>query len=395
MARGATTRGRAGSTAAGVGGGTLGVTLAGGVQGRGVGPGGVPGPPPIFKQEVRIVADEITNSLVILAVKQDYEMIVDILKKLDVVPRQVVIEVMIAEVTLSKGLEFGIDHAIREGTIFGSDLTGISAVRNIPAGVAATGDAMGGDDTTGDLGDAVAALADPGRGGLAAFISDEGKFAILLRALASRSLLKVLSAPHIIAADNREAHILVGNSIPILSSTSTSVLTATNTVVNQVQYRDVGTILTILPQVNSAGLVNMQIRQEASTVAEDAFGNTNSPSFQTREAETTLVVQSGDSILIGGIIDDLRTNVRRGVPYVMDIPVIGRLFAFESSGLRRTELIILITPHVIRSRDEALSVTDDFKRNIFGLERNLRRQKRGAGYQTGEEPGDERPADGL
>jgi general secretion pathway protein D len=377
---GTTARGRA-AIGAGAG-GAVGVVLPGGSQAGGVGAGGIPGPPPIFKQEVRIVADEVTNSLVILAVKQDYEMILDVLKKLDVVPRQVVIEVLIAEVTLNKGLEFGLDHALRSGNITLSN-------RESPAGAPADsgdGDGTGGSASNSNLTDVsntVFSLLSPGTRGLQALITNKEDFAVLVRALANRSLLKVLSAPHIIAADNREAHILVGNSVPILSSSSVT-LTGSDTITNQVQYRDVGTILTILPQVNSQGLVNMQIRQEASTVGDDSFGSTNSPAFLTREAETTLVVQSGDTVLIGGIIDDQRNHTRRGVPYLMDIPVFGRLFGFETTTLMRTELIVLITPHVIRDRGEARSVTDEFKRNIFGLERMLRRQKRSTPFDVGE-----------
>ncbi len=379
----------AGGAATGVGAGAVGVILPGGREASGRF-GGLPGPPPIFKEEVRIVADEVTNSLVILAVKQDYEKIVDVLKEVDVVPRQVVIEVVIAEVTLNKGLEFGVDHALRYGKVFGNEdlRNSVWSVRNFGVGPGGD-DADDGDDTTDDTGDGttdgtgiagigralgggILGLASPGAGGFSALITDSENFIVLLRALAAKSAVKILSAPHIIAADNREAHIQVGSSIPILTGTSTSVLTATSTVVNQVQYRDVGTILTILPQVNSAGLVNMQLTQEISAVGDESFGLTNSPSFLTREAETTVVAQNGDSILIGGIIDDQRTSSRDGVPFLMDVPVLGRFFRIERAGVQRTELLILITPHVIRNRGEALAVTEEFKQVVHGFEQLLR-----------------------
>jgi general secretion pathway protein D len=345
------------------------VVLPGGRQTGGAF-GGIPGPAPLLKEEVRIVADEVTNALVILATKADYEMIHDVLKEIDVVPRQVVIEVMIAEVTLTKGLEFGVDHAIRYG---GSIEGSATAVRNLGAGGRIDGDDDADGDGNGnggivDIGDSIFTLARPATGGFAAFITDKDNFAVLLRALADRSAVKILSAPHIIAADNREAHIQVGQSIPILTGTSTSVLTAANTVVNQVQYRDTGTILTILPQVNSAGLVNMQVTQEVSAVGQENFGATNSPSFLQRTAETTMVVQDGDSILIGGIIDEQRQVSRQGVPFIMDIPVLGRLFRRDTSRHLRTELLILITPHVIRNRDEGLSVTKRFRDGVYGLQ---------------------------
>jgi general secretion pathway protein D len=142
---------------------------------------------------------------------------------------------------------------------------------------------------------------------------------------------------------------------------------ATAQTVNQVQYRDTGKILTVLPQVNSLGLVNMQIRQEVSAVADKSFGSTNSPSFTTREAETTMVVQDGETVLIGGIIDDIVRHDRSGLPYLMDIPFIGWAFRTETNDLQRVELLITITPSVIRSRDEARRVTSDYTDRIEGL----------------------------
>ena len=178
----------------------------------------------------------------------------------------------------------------------------------------------------------------------------------------------MLSAPHIMAADNREAHILVGNSIPILTSTQSSTIAVSN-IVNSVQYRDTGNILTILPQVNSKGLVNMQIRQEVSAVGSPSFGSTGSPSFTTREAETTVVVQDGETVLIGGIIMDSITHSRTGVPYLMDIPVLGWAFRVNNDATDRVELLILISPYVVRGREEAREVTGEFVDRLQGLKR--------------------------
>jgi general secretion pathway protein D len=150
-------------------------------------------------------------------------------------------------------------------------------------------------------------------------------------------------------------------------------VTQNNTVLNSVQYRDTGKILTILPQVNSKGLVNMQVRQEVSAVGTPNFGSTGSPSFSTREAETTVVVQDGESVVIGGIIDDTISHTRSGIPYLMDIPGLGRAFRRESDQNQRTELIVLITPYVIRSREDARQVTDVFTDRLEGI-RNLRQR---------------------
>src|SRR5262249_8264690 len=117
----------------------------------------------------------------------------------------------------------------------------------------------------------------------------------------------------------------------------------------------------------SKGLVNLQVRQEVSDVAQQSFGTTNSPSFTTREAETTMVVQDGSTVIIGGIIDDAISGVRTGVPYLMDVPVLGRFFRQDSDTTTRTELLITITPYVIHNREEARDVTDDFSSRIEGL----------------------------
>jgi general secretion pathway protein D len=345
------------------------VSLPGGPAGVPV-PGQPSGPPPIFKQEVRIVADEVTNSLVILATRRDYQLILDVLRRIDVTPRQVLLEVMIAEIRLTKDLEFGVAWAI-SGT--GSDTrprTG-RLIETQPGGE--PNNIFKNRPVAGSVGGLFPnAPRFPGDRSFAV-ITNRENFNVFINALQSRTNIKMLSAPHIIAADNREAHILVGDSIPILTSVQQSVLTQNATTVNSVQYRDTGKILTILPQVNSKGLVNMQIRQEVSAVGDPSFGLTQSPSFSTREAETTVVVQDGESVVIGGIIDDSISHDRSGIPYLMDVPVLGRVFRQESDNNIRTELIVLITPYVIRSRDDAHEVTGVFVERLEGI-KNLRRQ---------------------
>jgi len=360
----------------GAAGGARGISLPGGPAGAPGAPGQPQGPPPIFKQEVRIVADDVTNSLVVLATKRDYQLILDVVKRLDVVPRQVVLEVTIAEITLNKDLAFGVEYALAEGRLNkaipgdfqgNSDPNTVSLFKNRAPGSAAPG--------AHSLGGLVGTASRLPTTGAFAVLSDRNHFNIFINALQGRTNVKMLSTPHIVAADNREAHILVGQSIPILTSSSTSTgLTGTvGATINAVQYRDTGKILTILPQVNSKGLVNLQVRQEVSAVLAGpsglAFGNTNSPAFSTREAETTVVVQDGDSVLIGGIIDDTITHTRTGIPFMMDIPVFGRLFRTETDNTDRTELIVLITPYVIRNRDEAREVTGDFTDRIEGFKR--------------------------
>ncbi len=380
------------------GGDSRGVVLGGGFGGGGGGAQSVliapqEGEKPIFKEEVRIVADEVTNSLVILATPRDYAMIRDVLRKLDIVPRQVLIEAMIAEVQLVGDLAFGLEYALSQGGLAG--LLGTSTAED---GTTTSGSGVG----AGDLGSAGSLsignnallgasrrAVNIGAQGLFGFLTDRDNFLIMINALASKDRVNILATPHVMAADNREAHILIGEEIPILTSTSTSSLTDSARTVNSIQYRDTGRILTILPQVNSAGLVNLEIRQEVSAVGQEEFGRTNSPSFVSREAETTVVVQDGESVVLGGIIDEQTRRTRSGVPYLMNAPILGRLFRVDSERTERTELIILITPHVIRNRQELHDVTSEFSGRIRNLKKMLQNRTL---RQNGQDEQDEQDA---
>ncbi|MEK6576395.1 MAG: type II secretion system protein GspD, partial [Nitrospirota bacterium] len=142
-------------------------------------------------------------------------------------------------------------------------------------------------------------------------------------------------------------------------------------------YRNTGRILTIIPQVNSQGLVNLQIKAEVSergtevTVGRDTF-----PSFETRDAETTAVVQDGETLFIGGIINERKIRSRAGIPLLMDIPILGYLFGITTNSVERTELVMLITPHVIRNSEEARSVTEEFKERLSAVTQEIERAKK-------------------
>jgi general secretion pathway protein D len=362
--------GRRGAQPAGVLGGVPGSGGVGGGAGASgfVLPGGE-GPESLFQEEVRIVADEISNAIVILATKRDYTQILNVLRELDVVPRQVVIEVLIAEVSLNKNMTFGLQAAIGNPGSIGAIPTGTPAPTATPDP----------DGTTSILqlppgfNDATAKrLINIGADGmLTAIITDMSTFRVELDALAVAGRLKVLASPHVLTADNREASIHIGTEIPILTSQSN--IPGVNTaggqtaLVNNVQYRSTGVILRVLPQVNADGLVNLQVRQEVSDVDNNFQSTTGSPAFTTREAETTAVVQNGDSLLIGGIIQETTSRGRSGVPYLMDLPVVGRLFRSDSDSVRRVELIVLLTPKVIRNRGEALQVTQEYKDRLWDV----------------------------
>jgi general secretion pathway protein D len=329
-----------------------------------------------FETEVRIVADEISNSLVILATRKDYDEIRKVLRDLDVVPRQVVIEVLIAEVSLNKGMNLGVQSLFSDN------------VQNVPSPTPTAGPTpSAGLDTSSALDQILQATGVSGApakrfievtaGGIQAFITDRRTFQITMDALASAGRVKVLASPHVLTADNREASIVIGEEIPVLTSQANIAGIQTSTgqtaLVNNVSYRSTGVILNVLPQVNADGLVNLQVRQEVSAVGQPNFGATGSPSFTTREAETTAVVQNGDSLLLGGIIQEGTRRSRSGVPYLMDVPVLGRLFRFDTDEVSRVELIVLLTPHVVRSRREALEVTQEYKDRLWDVMDDIER----------------------
>jgi general secretion pathway protein D len=322
----------------------------------------------LFEQEVRLVEDEITNSLVILATPRDYQTIRQVLVDLDIVPRQVLIEVMIAEISLNEAEDFGVNQ----------ELLANDTSSNTDSGTAATEDSGG---TFFDVfGEEVRLIGNLGSAGLSGTVSHfrDGVevYRSVISSRRSQGRIKVLSRPHIMTSDNQEARILIGQEVPIITSQSDTDVVAggQSRFLQNVQYRDTGVIIRVLPQVNSEGLVNLEIANEVSeidTSTDDATSEISSPTFRTREAETTVVVSSGETIVIGGIISETSNENRSGVPYLMNVPVVGRLFRSSSEDLRRTELIVLITPFVVRDREEAKSVTEEFKRRVDNVLREL------------------------
>jgi general secretion pathway protein D len=323
---------------------------------------GAPGAKP--EEQLRIVADLGTNSLIIYGTAQEFQNIRNILKELDAVPRQVLMDVLIAEVTLSNDEFLGIDYQIGEGpqTIFGRTFDSRGSV------------------LTGALG-RLSALAESATisrfpGGISGIIGSSQTVRALVNALQADSRARILSSPSVLATDNKPARIQVGSEEPIATGSITG---AVGTIASSttIQYRNTGRIVTIIPQVNSQGLVNLQILAEVSqrglpvVIGQDQF-----PSFDTRQAETTAVVQDGDTLVIGGIITENKTRDRSGIPYLMDIPVFGRFFGSTDEKVRRTELIMLITPNVIRNRKESQVVTEEFKAKLSTVRAELERIKR-------------------
>lgn len=311
-------------------------------------------PAPTTEERIRIVADQATNSLIIFGTAQEYQNIKQVLKKLDLVPRQVLMEVLVAEVTLTDDLAFGIEYAIRR-----------------------RGSAAGVNSALASKGALQGTLPSTFPTGLTSIITSGGQdFRAVINALMKDSKVKVLSHPAILAVDNRPARIQVGSEEPVATGTTTSqVGTAAQS--TTIQFRNLGRILTIIPQVNSQGLVHLQVKVEVSERGDLVrIGRDDFFSFDTRDAETTAVVQDGDTLTIGGIITERKSRDRTGIPYLMDIPVLGRFFGVTTDKIERTELVILITPRVIRNRKEAITVTREFTEKLSTVKSELERLKK-------------------
>lgn len=329
------------------------------------------------QEQMRIVADPVTNSLVIYGSAQEFQNIKAILKDLDIVPRQVLLDVLIVEVTLQNNETFGIEYQIfgnQHPTIFGQQYGSQGAVRG---------------STDGTIFPLPSGGIQQFGSGISGIIGRSNAIQAFITALAADNRIKVLSSPSILAADNRPARIQVGSQQPVATgSVSTPVTTsgtgsATSFATSAtIQYQNTGRIVTIIPQVNSLGLVNLQILAEVSQINTTPQGSVTLgtsgtfPSFDIRQAETTAVVQDGDTLAIGGIIADNRTRNRTGIPYLMDIPVIGRFFGTTADMIARTELVMLITPHVIRNREEGQQITEDFKKSLASVRNELERMSR-------------------
>lgn len=294
----------------------------------------------IGMEPVRVIADTENNTLLIWASEQNYEKIVAALQKIDISPRQVLVEATIAEVTLTGELRYGLQWFFKHDA--GKNYT-------------ATGSF--------DLGSNVPLEDVLGNGFSYALTDGAGIVKALLNTLASESKLRVLSSPQVMVIDNQEAEIRVGTQQPVLTSTT---ITDGGNTVQSIQYKDTGVILTVRPQINVGGLVMMDLKQEVTDVGQVDTA-TGQRAFQQRSVSSRVAIQSGQTIVLGGLIRDREDNSQRGVPGLYKLPVVGPLFGSESALADRTELIVLITPRVLQNSLEVEQITEELRRKMKNL----------------------------
>jgi len=311
------------------------------------------------KSSVTIVADKATNSLVIQTSPWYYPVVEETIRKLDVMPRQVLIEVLIAEISLTDQSQFGLQWILKgqgSATIGGERHNFNSQVQNVTPPP----------DSDGAL---------PIPPGFSWFLTEANRISMVLNAAAKDSRLNVLSAPHIIAMDNQEATINVGDEVPIVTTQTTETAggtnTLSNTITNSVEYVDTGVILTVTPHINEGRYVTLDVRQEVSIPEINVFGGSQSPSINKRVAETTMVVKDNQTLVIGGLIDEQRNHSREGIPYLSKIPVFGYLFGVTTEKVVKKELVLLITPRVIANPEEGNEVSKMIRGRVLTLKEGI------------------------
>lgn len=286
--------------------------------------------------DVRIVPNEENNSLLILATPSEYGVIDAALKRLDVVPIQVLIEASIAEVTLTDNLRYGLQWSY-------------------------LGDR--GPITLSETGSAIPAQLFPG---LSALYTGRTDIRAVLNAIESLTNVRVISSPKLMVVNNREAQLQIGDQVPIAVQSAVSTSGGTAPIVNSVQLRDTGVILRVTPRANRSGRVMLEISQEVSDVIPTTTSGIDSPTIQQRKLSSIVSVADGETVALGGMIRESRSNGGSGIPYLRRIPLLGQAFGSTAKNSLRTELIVLLTPKVIRSTAESdqtmQELRDQFRR---------------------------------
>jgi general secretion pathway protein D len=289
------------------------------------------------ENHMRIIPEAVNNALLIYATPAEYSVIEAMLHKVDIIPLQVLIEATIAEVDLNDSLQYGTQFFFKTDH-FAETLGTPTSPSGFPS---------------------LTNLSYPGTTPYFV-LSKSPNFA--LAALASVTKVKVLSAPQVMVLNNQPASVQVGQQVPVLTGTATSTLAAGAPVVNSVDYQNTGVIMQVTPRVNSGGLVMLDIAQEVSNVAQAAQNTvTGSPTFNDQVFRTQVAVQDGQTIGMAGLITDNASVGNSGLPWLKDIPVLGTLFSTQANSRDRTELLVLITPHIIHDQRDARALTEDLR----------------------------------
>ena len=295
-------------------------------------------------QSLDIIADDTRNALVILATPADYKMVLAALTKLDIVPLQVLIEASIVEVSLRDELGYGVEWFFKNNFERGNVVGGRGAL---------------------DLGSPGITALSPSFSYTILDNADQARVA--LNALEQETQVNVLSSPSLMVLGNQTAFINIGDEIPVPARQSVSNIDPDSPTVNEIQFRQTGITLSVTPRVNSSGLVTMEISQEVSNAVSTTSSGIDAPTIQQRQLESTVAVHSGETLVLGGLIQETTSQAESGIPLLRRIPLVGKLFGETREEQRRTELLVLLTPRVIGDRNEARKITEEFRQKIDSI----------------------------
>jgi general secretion pathway protein D len=282
---------------------------------------------------IGVVADEANNALVITATAQEYRRVRQILERIDVAPNQVLLEATIAEVRLNDDLRMGVRWFFQSR------------------------------DTRFQFTDLVSGAVTPVFPTFTTFLNTTNvKF--VLDALSSVTDINIISSPTLMVLDNKKATLQVGNEVPIVTQSAVAVLTPGAPIVNSITYRNTGIVLNVTPRVGDRGRILLEVEQEASDVVPTVTSGIDSPTIQQRRIRTTVAVNDGEGIVLGGLIQDRADNRRDQVPLIGQLPVIGNLFKSKLDQVTRTELLVAITPRIVRDAAQIRGITEEFRARI-------------------------------
>ena len=341
---------RMGLSSFGGGASTTGATALGGTAGSSNGQQGPGVTTTMLGQSVRVMADRINNTLLVHATPAEYERIEGTLKRLDIQRAQVLIEASIVEVQLSDDLQYGLQWAFRGG--IGGGRSGSGVLNN---GSSASSFASG--TRSYDLGSAAAS------GFSYAISNSAGAVTAMLHTLADKNLVKVISSPSLMVLDNHTAAISVGQQQPV--QTGTIVNTSSNYTTTSIQYKDTGVMLGVTPSVSAGDLVTLDINQIVTDVVNPTAAT---PTFTQRQIVSKVAVRSGETLVLGGLIKDNASNGKSGLPLLSSIPVVGALFGQHKQTNDRTELLVVFTPRVLRSDEDARAVSRELRERMRALD---------------------------
>lgn len=327
---------------------------------------GTTGTAPGLGGSVQVIADTETNTLIVRASPQDYQQVRKVLERLDSSPRQVMVQVMVAEVTLTDALQYGVEWWIKSAlSTGGKSWPGFLGLEGPIAPTTAL--------TTAAATAITPAVSGAGSGLNYAVFGSAGQVIGLLNVLGKDTNVNVLSTPHVLASDGKVAKIEVGNEVPIITQTvstpSSSLLSSSQfSTSNSVQYRPTGILLEVKPSITSTGRVTLSIAQEVSSLGGNvSAGGALYPSFQKRKVTTDATIEDGKTIMLAGLIEERRDDTINGIPFLKDIPVVGGLFGNTNKSKTKTELLITITPYIVNNREEADRLAGTFQESLQKL----------------------------